>query len=305
MKKLKFIFLIIITIFITGCSNNNYNTKNKDINVNDYYYGNQRENVNKNEKIYIWNDNNIPTITTYSKNTSDYFDDVGFRPYLTVYEPVKGSNIKGALLISPGGAFMFRSEIQEGVDVAKEFAKLGYISFVVHYRVNPYTESESGIDVARSIKVVRNLSDKYGFNKNNVGVVGFSAGGIANGHAILDFSNKDNFLNFDSNYKKDNIDELSSMPYFAIMGYSFYGKLSVADLDEDTFKDFDLPPTYYVYGTEVPFYNQFNEQVALLKKLNKDISVNVLNNYPHGFGATGNWEKNVDKWINKLGEKSS
>ena len=31
------------------------------------------------------------------------------------------------MLISPGGAFMFRSENNEGSEVAKEFAKLGYI----------------------------------------------------------------------------------------------------------------------------------------------------------------------------------
>ncbi len=45
------------------------------------------------------------------------------------------------------------------------------------------------------------------------------------------------------------------------MGYSFYGRLSVADLHEEMFQDFNLPPTYYVYGTEDPFYRQFNAQL--------------------------------------------
>ena len=87
------------------------------------------------------------------------------------------------------------------------------------------------------------------------------------------------------------------------MAYSFYVGLSVADLNENTFKNINLPPTYYVYGTEDPFYNQFNAQVALLKNLNKDIEVQVLNNYPHGFGSRGNWIEKVDPWLlDKLNE---
>ena len=84
------------------------------------------------------------------------------------------------------------------------------------------------------------------------------------------------------------------------MGYSFYGRLSVADLNEDTFRDFVLPPTYYVYGTEDPFYNQFNRQVDLLQKLNKNIEVQVLEDYPHGFGATGDWIDNVCHWLEEI-----
>ena len=97
----------------------------------------------------------------------------------------------------------------------------------------------------------------------------------------------------------DEIDKTSSISNNVIMGYSFYGILSVADLDENTFKDFDLPPTYYVYGTEDPFYNQFNAQVDLLENLNKNIEVNVLDNYPQGFGASGNWIFKVDAWIDE------
>lgn len=81
------------------------------------------------------------------------------------------------------------------------------------------------------------------------------------------------------------------------MGCSFYGRLSVADLNESTFANFDLPPTYYVYGTEDPFYSQFNAQVDLLQSLNKDIEVKVLDNYPHGFGASGNWISEVVTWF--------
>lgn len=76
---------------------------------------------------------------------------------------------------------MFRSENTEGKEVAESFAKEGYVSFVFHYRVRPYTERESGIDIARAIKLVRSKREEYGIDENKIAVVGFSAGGIANG----------------------------------------------------------------------------------------------------------------------------
>lgn len=267
------------------------------VNVYDYYQGEQREVTKQEDMIYLWNEGNIPTETEYTENNGDYFDDPGFRPYLTVYDVPEGTEVKGAMLVSPGGAFLFCSELQEGSNVAQEFAKLRYVSFVVHYRVDPYTEEESGIDIARAIKYVRYHADDYGYEENHIGVVGFSAGGIANGHAVLEFGGNTNGSLLDDTYVSDEIDQVSATPNAVIMGYSFYGRLSVADLNEETFIDFSLPPTYYVYGTEDPFYRQFNAQVELLEQLNKEIEAQVLDNYPHGFGATGNWIPNVDEWL--------
>lgn len=288
--------LVILLILFFALRNNK---NNNDINVYDYYSGEQRERVDEDEMIYLWNEDNIPTVTNYTQNNGNYFDEPSFRPYLTVYDVPDGTKVKGAMLISPGGAFMFRSEVQEGTSVAEAFNKLGYVSFVVHYRVRPYTEEESGIDIARAIKYVRYHSKDYGIPEDKISVVGFSAGGIANGHAVLEFGNRLTGKEIDDNYVPDEIDEVSATPNAVIMGYSFYGRLSVADLNESTFADFDLPPTYYVYGTEDPFYDQFNAQVDLLEGLNKDIESQVLDNYPHGFGSTGGWVEKVDSWLDE------
>ena len=292
MKKINFIILIICT---TSCSKKK---SNDDINVYDYYSKEQRESTNS-DMIYLWNKNNMPKVTSYTENNGNYFDDPDFEPYITIYNVPESTKVKGAILVSPGGAFIFRTENTEGKEVAESFAKKGYVSFVVHYRVRPYTERESGLDIARAIKIVRANAKQYGFDENKIAVVGFSAGGIANGRAVLKFGNIIDGSKLDKNYIPDEIDEFSSTPNAVIMGYSFYGRLSVADLDENTFKDFDLPPTYYVYGTEDPFYNQFNSQVALLKKLDKNIESTVLNKYPHGFGVRGYWVSKVDKWLDK------
>lgn len=239
----------------------------------------------------------------YTINDGNYFDDPDFRPYITVYDVPDDTEVKGAMLVSLGGAFLFRSEIQEGANVAEEFSKLGYVSFVVHYRVDPYTEEESGIDISRAIKYVRYHAKDYGIDEDKIAVVGFSAGGIANGHAVLDFGHGEDGGIIDESYQADSLDKVDSMPNAVIMGYFFYGRLSVADLNEDTFKDFHLPPTFYVYGTEDPFYSQFNAQVDLLKKLDKNIDSLVLNNYPHGFGIGGDWSYDVVAWLDHVLDK--
>ena len=295
--SLLILVLILLTLYFTVFRGNS------DVNVYDYYSGEQREDVSDKDMIYLWDEDNISMETEYTENDNGYFDDPGFVPSLTVYDVPEGTDIKGAMLVSPGGAFIFRSEVQEGSSVATEFANRGYVSFVVHYRVNPYTEEESGIDIARAIKYVRYHADDYGISPDNIGVVGFSAGGIANGHAALEFGGAQNGTLIDGDYKSDEIDEISSTPSVVIMGYSFYGRLSVADLNESTFDNFDLPPTYYVYGTEDPFYNQFNAQVDLLQSLNKDIEVKVLDGYPHGFGAGGDWIGDVSVWLDNIFER--
>lgn len=299
MKIMKILFVIFLGMFIVGCSNEN-KVNNNDVNVYDYYSGEQREKADEDEKIYLWEKGNMPKTTNYTENTGNYFDEPDFLPYMTIYNVPNGTKVKGAMLVSPGGTFIFRSELGEGVNVAKEFAKIGYVSFVVHYRVRPYTERESGIDIARAIKVARSNAEKYGIDKDKINVVGFSAGGIANGRAVLEYPEKTNGTLLDTNYIPDEIDSFSSTPNAVIMGYSFYGRLSVADLNEDTFKNTYLPPTYYVYGTEDPFYNQFNSQVELLHKLNKNVESKVLNQYPHGFGSQGDWINEVSKWLGEV-----
>ena len=131
------------------------------------------------------------------------------------------------------------------------------------------------MDVTRAVKIVRYHAKDYRIDENKIALVGGFAGGIANGRAVLEFGEKINGKSLDDKYVPDEIDNVSSIANAVIVGYSFYGKLSFTDLNESTFKNFDLPPTYYVYGTKDSFYNQFESQVDLLHQLNKNIELQV------------------------------
>lgn len=43
--------------------------------------------------------------------------------------------------------------------------------------------------------------------------------------------------------------------------------LSVASMDEEALKAGDPPPTFYCYGTEDPFYSQFEAQYDLMQEV--------------------------------------
>lgn len=59
--------------------------------------------------IYLWDEGNMPTITEYTVNNGNYQDDPDFRPNIVWYPVPEGTAVKGAVMVCPGGAFMFRS----------------------------------------------------------------------------------------------------------------------------------------------------------------------------------------------------
>lgn len=123
--------------------------------------------------LYLWEEGNAPAVTEYTVNNGGYSDDPDFRPYLTSFPVPEGTPIKGAVLICPGGAFQYRSDQPEGVDVAEALSALGYQSFVVDYRLRPYTQQEGALDLARAVRFVRAHAAEYGIDQEDIAVMGF------------------------------------------------------------------------------------------------------------------------------------
>ena len=61
-------------------------------------------------------------------------------------------------------------------------------------------------------------------------------------------------------------------------------RLSVASTDVELFKNSNLPPAFFAYGTEDPFYNQMNACVEALKEAGTDAEIEIFDGLPHGFG---------------------
>jgi acetyl esterase/lipase len=256
------------------------------------------------QQIYLWEKGNVPTTTEYTVNNSGYFDPPDFRPNM-VYFPVKqGVKVSGAVLVCAGGAFQFRSDRMEGTPVAERLSELGYQSFVVNYRLRPYTMQEGALDLARAVRYVRLHAKDYGIEEKNIAVMGFSAGGILCGELLLNFDGIINGTAIDPQYIPDLLDKTSADASAVGMIYSFYGRLSVASTDVKKFKASGLPPSYFLYGTRDPFVNQFEACVKALKQAAVPVESHALQGMPHGFGAgDGKWILDFDRWLIEIFNK--
>ncbi len=250
--------------------------------------------------LYLWEEGNVPAVTEYTVNNRNYSDDPDFRPYITSFPVPNGVTVKGAVLICPGGAFQFRSDQPEGVDVAEALSELGYQSFVVDYRLRPYTQQEGALDLARAVRFVRAHAEEYGIDEKDIAVMGFSAGGILSGEMLLNFDGEINGTVLDTSYVPDKLDEISADAAACGMIYSFYGRLSVGTTDVELLRSGDLPPTFYCYGTRDPFYNQFLANADAAEQAGVAVERLQLDNMPHGFGARGGWIPTYDEWLEKI-----
>ena len=109
-----------------------------------------------------------------------------------------------------------------------------------------------------------------------------------------------NVVQIDPDYVPDELDAIPANASAAGMIYSFYGRLSVASMDAQALKAGDLPPTFYCYGTEDPFYSQFEAQYDLMQEVGVTTKRIVLQDWPHGFGGDGGWVEDYARWLEQV-----
>jgi len=138
-------------------------------------------------------------------------------PSIAVYLPSKGNTSGKAVLIFPGGGYGFLAYDWEGSDIAKWLNSKGIAAIVVKYRL---PNSKSAIvryqspllDAKRALRTVRYNAGKWNINKNQIGIMGFSAGGHLASTLGTHFND-----NIES--KQDSIDAVSARPDFMALIY--------------------------------------------------------------------------------------
>lgn len=169
----------------------------------------------------------------YEKET---YEDV---PYLIPYTV---ENSKGAVIIVPGGGYAFKSIYDgdaEGKDIAMSLNEAGISAFVLSYRNNPYERPIPQLDLQRAIRYVRFHADEYGFNAENIGLIGFSAGGNQVGSYIHFLMGTDQLPD---GYQKDNIDEVDDSvktmsSIYGMLSYNYNVPVLFASFNSELVKD--------------------------------------------------------------------
>lgn len=138
-------------------------------------------------------------------------------PEIAVFLPAKKNATGQAVIICPGGGYAYLSYNWEGTDVAKLLNAKGITAIVLKYRlpnsksnITPYLSPL--MDAKRAMRMVRANADKWHIHKNNIGIMGFSAGGHVASTLATHFDDGDK-------NSKDSIEQQSSRPDFAVLVY--------------------------------------------------------------------------------------
>ena len=284
---ISFITLLLTMLLSSACNKAESSEPNPPVETGD----------SSQSQIFLWPQGNMPATTSYQTvaNSSNP-DGADFRLNMVYFPAKEGVAIKGAVLICPGGAFQFRSE-GEGAPVARALSELGYQSFVVNYRLRPYTQEEGALDLARAVRYVRQHADDYGIKPDNIVVAGFSAGGILCGEQVLNYRGLVNGSSLDNRYVPDDLDTVSADVKGIGHIYSFYGRLSVGSTDVELFRRSNLPPAFYCWGTNDGFAGQFTANANAVEQAGVSVTRHILQGWPHGYGSRGDWIPVFDRWL--------
>ncbi|HEX7715554.1 MAG TPA: alpha/beta hydrolase [Bacillota bacterium] len=97
------------------------------------------------------------------------------KPSLKQFMPDSGS-ARGAIIVCPGGGYEYKAA-HEGEPIARWLNSLGLTAFVLDYRVSPYRYPIPVLDANRAVRWVRYHAENWHLDPNQIGLLGFSAGG--------------------------------------------------------------------------------------------------------------------------------
>lgn len=240
-------------------------------------------------------------------------------PTLEILAPAKAQSTGKGVIILPGGGYQGLAYDWEGTDIAKWFNSKGITAFVLKYRL-PISDSviepnEAPLqDAKQAIRTVRSMAENWSLNPNDIGVMGFSAGG----HLA---STLGTHFNHPENIEPDSINSISARPDFMILIYpvitmkeiyTHQGSRNnllgenpsdkmIEHYSNETQVTENTPPTFLLHATDddvVPVENS----LMFYKALKEKGHLPEMHIYPkggHGFAlAIGN--EHLQSWTDLL-----
>lgn len=121
---------------------------------------------------------------TKRMNLWDGRDDVALYTYVTELDPMFPAPEQKlpALVVCPGGAYVYYSQKNEGDAVAMNFAAAGYQVFILKYTTGMDCKDHSCkypaqlLDFGKALLTINEHADEWFVDVNRIGIIGFSAG---------------------------------------------------------------------------------------------------------------------------------
>ena len=245
-------------------------------------------------------------------------------PEITVYAPERPNGV--ALLVTPGGSYQRVVLDKEGSDLAAPFNTQGYTLFVMTYRMpaDGHTEGANAplADAQRAMRTLRARAGEWNINPNQIGVMGFSAGG----HVAASLETR-----YDEPVYTplDAVDKHSARPDFVVLGYPVISmdkaiahpgsrKALIGDAPNagqikryspELNVNAQTPPTFIMHAVDDPSVPVDNSLVMFnaLRAHKVPTELHLFAEGKHGFGIRGAkglpaaaWPQLAMRWIASL-----
>ncbi|MBR3932423.1 MAG: alpha/beta hydrolase [Clostridia bacterium] len=255
----------------------------------------------------------------WKKECTPLFDDKIPDQNIPSVIPYIIENSKSCIVIYPGGGYALKAFDHEGHQIAQWLNSIGISAFILDYRVSPYKHPVPVIDGKRAVRYARYMADKFGYDKDKIGVLGFSAGG----HLAASVATYKGDFGYDL---QDDIDKESSKPDFMVLCYpvvSFthhrhHGSfINLApEPTQDMAKrlsiennvDSSTPPAFIWHTSGdagVPVENSLILAMEL-SRYNISFEIHTHKDGPHGQGLAPNypytafWAKECENWLKSM-----
>ncbi len=223
---------------------------------------------------------------------------------LTPFLPNPDKANGAAVIVAPGGGFMWLSLGNEGWEVAEALAEQGIAAFVLKYRLRPTAESLDDFsafmngprpappassdeqednpppppprwnldnqleDAEAAYAMIIDRAAEWGVDTDRIGMIGFSAGAGLTMHSTLN----------------------SETMKLAFIG-PIYGGMGPVDVPNNA------PPMFNVIATDDFLFNGQNELIESWYEAGIPVEFHLYQNGGHGFGL-GNPDRTSNQWFN-------
>ncbi len=226
------------------------------------------------------------------------------RPTVTIYQPNAERSRGAAVLIFPGGGYGGLAIDKEGHHVARWLASQGMHAGVVSYRCGGgiHQHPVPLSDAQQAIKIFRKRAKDWGVDPNQIGAMGFSAGGhlasTAATHGSADLRPNFAILVYPVISLRNGITHQGSR--HNLLGKSPEAS-QIANLSNDEQVDAKTPPTFLVHSTDdqsVPVENCFRFYEAC-RKHNVPTEMHIYPAGGHGYGMQlgPDWAPALEAWL--------
>ena len=255
----------------------------------------------------------IPGKNEEAINASGHVEKIS-QPTITVFRSAKAKQDGAAVIIFRGGGYWINAIQHEGFDVAKRFNEAGITAFVVKYRIpndKTMTNRETGPlqDAQQAIHIVRSRAKEWNIDPNQIGIMGFSAGGHLASTAGTHFTKPVNPALKNANVRPDFMilvyPVISFMEGVGHMGSreQLVGKSPAQEKIDLSSHDLQVtkqtPPTFLIHASDddaVLPENSIRFYQSLIKN-NVPAELHIYSKGGHGFGM--NNPTTDEKWMDR------